>query len=254
MGYLPDRLRSAAVEVYFEANKDMHKARELFTARFPKHGIARLDMFINHWARAWQQRRSIQSAPKPGRPPVMPDGVARVCANAFKQGRMILGQRRGFSSVRQAVSKSATIKSALALHPISRRCLLKRMRRVDPSLVRRTESVKPALGILLRAKRRRVARKLKGKPLSYFQSVHWIDCKQMYIAPRDRKVWTDAAWGAPTVSDSRVGMNRSKLIRLKFYASVCWATGAACLFFVTGTSPAAFKVKPYKVMQPLLRL
>lgn len=248
MGYQPHRFRSAAVEAYFEARKDIHRARELFTARFPKHGIARLDVFINHWAKAWQQRHSIESAPKSGRPPVMPDATARECAIAFKQGRILAGQQRHFGSVKQAVRKSAAIQSALAKHPISRRCLLKRMRQVDPSLVQRTEDVKPALGILLRAERRRVAGILKKQPLDYFQSIHWIDCKQMYIAPRRRKVWTDAAWGAPTVSDGRVGMNSSKLIKLKFYASVCWATGAACLIFVTGTSPAAnVKLKAYKV-------
>lgn len=51
----------------------------------------------------------------------------------------------------------------------------------------------------------------------------------MYIASKKQIVWTNAAWGAPTVEDHRVALSSGKVVRLNFYASVCWATGACGL-------------------------
>lgn len=247
MVYQTEAIRKAAVEAFLTANRDIHRAQQLFTATHPRHRIVRLDKFIKQWVRIWDQQHHVKSAPKSGRPHKMPARVALACAAAFKAGRMIGGQQRHFSSLRQAVKHCPVIQRALIAYPISERFLLKRMRSLDRGLVRRTESVKPALSIRLMRERRLTSGWLRRQPVTYFQRIHWIDCKQMFVRPHDRKVWTDAAWGAPTVHDARAGMASNKLIKLKFYASVCWTTGHSMLIFVTGTSPAAVRVRPYTV-------
>ena len=247
MGEQSEAVRSAAVEAYLSANRDIHRAQQRFSATYPLHGIVRLDKFRIHWVRVWDLKHNVKSAPKPGRPHKMPATVALACSAAFKAGRIIGGQRKHFSSLPRAIPHCPVIQRALATYPITERFLLKRMRSLDKRLVRRTESVKPALSPKLMEERRQVSGWLRRQPISYFQRIHWIDCKQMFICPRDRKVWTDADWGAPTVHDGRAGMASSKLIKLKFYASVCWATGHSRLIFVTGTSPSAGKaLKAYK--------
>ena len=247
MGYQSEDVRSAAVEAYLSANRDIHRAQQRFSATYPLHGIVRLDKFMIHWVRVWDREHNVKSAPKPGRPHKMPASVALACSAAFKAGRILGGQRKHFSSLPRAIPHCPVIQRALATYPITQRFLLKRMRSLDERLVRRTESVKPALSPKLMEERRQVSGWLKRQPISYFQRIHWIDCKQMFICPRDRKVWTDAAWGAPTVHDGRAGMASNKLTKLKFYASVCWATGHSMLIFVTGTSPSAVKgLKAYQ--------
>ena len=247
MVYRNPAMRKGAIDALLSVHGDIKQAAAMFKDKFPSHGLSRVDKFILKWAKAWDQRHSIASLKLSGRPKVMPDRVVRTCATLFKLGRNLHGQRRHFSSIKQAVDNLPAIQKALAAHPISQRTLLKRMREVDPGIVRRVESVKPALRASLKAERRETAGKMKRESLAYFKSIHWIDMKQMYIAPKRRVVWTDAAWGAPTVEDHRVGLNSGKLVRLKFYASVCWATGAACLKFVTGTSPKAVTVRKYQV-------
>lgn len=251
MGYRNTTMRLGAVGALLGAQGDLKTATAIFKLKFPHHGLSKVDRFIAKWGKEWNQRGNVTSLQKSGRPKAMPDQVVRSCATLFKLGRNHGGQRRHFASIQHAVDCLPALQRALATHPISNRTLLKRMHEVDPGLVRRMESVKPALGATLKKQRRRISAFMLRKPLAYFKRIHWIDMKTMYIAPKKRLVWTDAAWGAPTVEDHRAAVSSGHVVRLKFYASVCWATGAADLKFVTGTSPKAVKVKKYVVRSPL---
>lgn len=254
MGYRSKVMRKGAVDALALAGGSISKAQDILASKFPNHGLSRPDKFISYWVRAWNQRQSMDSLPKSGRPHAMSDEQALLCATLFKLGRNIRGQRRHFTSIDQAVQHSPGLQAALEATPISNRTLLKRMRQVDPGIVRRVETVKPALRAALKQERRETSAFMLRQPAAYFKRIHWLDMKQMWIAPKRQLVWTDAAWGAPTVEDHRVALNSGKLVRLKFYASVCWATGAASLKFVTGTSPKAVKIKAYKVSSANLSL
>ena len=247
MVYRNKLMRKGAVDAVTRADGVISKARDIFASKFPSHGLSRPDKFIRYWLIHWRERQSMDSLPKSGRPPAMTDDQALLCALLFKLGRNIRGQRRHFTGIDDAVARSPGLQAALAATPISHRTLLKRMRQVDPGIVRRVESVKPALRASLKKERRETSAFMRRQPRDYFKQIHWLDMKQMYIAPKRRVVWTDAAWGAPTVEDHRVALSSGKLVRLKFYASVCWATGAASLRFVTGTSASAVKIRAYQV-------
>lgn len=247
MKYRSKALRKGAIDALLQADGGVRKAQHLFNSKFPSHGLSRPDKFIQYWARAWEDRQSMDSLAKSGRPPAMSDSQARQCALLFKLGSNIGGQRRHYTCIEDALESSPAFRSALAAKPVSHRTLRKSMRQVDPGIVRRVESVKPALGAKLKKERRATSAFMRKQKNDYFRRIHWLDMKQMYIAPKKRIVWTDAAWGAPTIEDHRVALSSGKLVRLKFYASVCYATGAACIKFVTGTSPKAVKIKAYQV-------
>ena len=190
-------LRKGAVDALAKADGGVRKAQHIFVSMFPNHGLSRPDRFILYWAKAWQDRQSMDSLPKSGRPPAMSDAQALHCATLFKLGRNVRGQRRHYTSIQQAIECSQPLRSALEQTPISQRTLLKRMRQVDPGIVRRVETVKPALSASLKKERRNVSAFMRTQPSDYFRSIHWLDMKQMYIAPKKQTVWTDAAWAHP---------------------------------------------------------
>ena len=64
MVYQTEAIRKAAVKAFLTANRDIHRAQQLFTATHPRHRIVRLDTFIKQWARVWDQQHNVRSAPK----------------------------------------------------------------------------------------------------------------------------------------------------------------------------------------------
>ena len=158
----PIKLRSDAQVCYAQAGnapKNRAVAARLFEELHPG-AVDRPDKFVGKWGDRFNEKGTVQDAPRSGRPPkVTPDDAQRA-AELFKAGRQ--PEQRGkpgspldkWRSVKQACDECAELQEIrVRSGECKHRTLLAAMKRVDRHLGVRTVRFKPKISAINRSKR-----------------------------------------------------------------------------------------------------
>lgn len=243
-------MRSYAAACYTTAGSGA-AAAALFTARYGPGAVARPSRFCKKWGTRLQQTGSVEDAYRCGPAHKVSDAAARQASKAFKAGAGSGDAVDGYSSIEQACTSNATLQAALAEAGCTARTLLRRMRQVDPYLVRRVLRIRPPLSAVNQAKRLQLARlhlqRWHNNP-TYFRRVIWLDAKKIYVgAPKGRAIWCDSRRGGnwlvathPALSSSG---GASVNIRLEYYAAVNAELGAVDMVWCSTTTGMKRKFK-----------
>jgi hypothetical protein len=201
---------------------------------------------LKRWCEGWADRDSYDNKKGGGRPRKITDSAELTrCCTALKRGRRIGGVWRHYTSIKEAAAYEKVIRTTAKKYGVSLKHLLRALHRHDPKLAMGKEKLRRYLDKAHRAERRRIARAMLRKPLSYFMRVFWLDAKHLYIVPPVGCVWCDAAeLGSLFVEDPTA---RSKPWCLNYYAVVNWFGGAVDLVWVSGTTGQKCT---FKVSQP----
>jgi hypothetical protein len=198
---------------------------------------------LKRWADGWADRDNYERKKGGGRPfKITSSEELTQCCTALKRGRRIGGVYRHYTSIKEAAAYEKVIRTTAKKYGVTLQHLLRALHRHDPNLARGKEKLRRYLDKEHRAERRRIARAMLRKPLSYFKRVFWLDAKHLYVVPPVGYVWCDAAeLGSLFVEDPAA---RTKPLCLNYYAVVNWFAGAVDLLWVTGTSglKSRFKV------------
>lgn len=247
----PADMRRAAVKAWYAGGQTLKGAVAKYKSFVPEGAQlpANLHSFIPDWVNHFEQYGSVQDAPRPGQPPMMPDTEADECirllVSGYKKGRAT----RFFRSVAQALKKSKALAQLAGKYGYGGRSLLRRLKARDPDLHRIT--LRPHHRLSAATKRQRLAycqRLLaKGKDAlrRYLARVVWIDAKKMYIAPKPHLVWAPHGGSRSSllVADSRLPGSPLATHKIHYYAAVNEVLGACHFKICSGTSGYAAMAK-----------
>lgn len=254
---------NAARKVEEELKTLSRDQQDAIRAILPDH----LPRAIRRWVLNFEQRGSVDDAPRSGRPRIVSQEVAKEAADA------VLAQH----PVTQREAKRCTaVRMALRKTGATLRTLYRAMRRVYPKLSKTklfeyklplTEANKKArvacakrllrlgtyMGVLRQGTRRTVAGGTTPIPgprspktrlrLKWVNRIIWIDAKKFYIKPTDFEAWGLRGSPSTVIGDKRV---RGKMV-IHYYAAVNLKHGGIMIKFVTGTKGPGYQHRVYKV-------
>jgi hypothetical protein len=252
-----------AVEVYFICLAPFHRVCDSYFRKFALKWVAR-----------FCATGSVQTITQ--RSPKLPDDIARKLAEKLLAGytvevevEMRVGRKRKrsvvkeqrqlwYRSIREFIARNPDVQQLLQEWNVSPRTLLRRMHAVA-KLSRRVLHPRAPLTDEHMRHRKHVCSKLLGMSAStgldplihYLSRVCWIDSKVYYIGPRDCLVYAKAGVDMTHI-DRRVTKNKSKQIKVVYYAVVNALLGPVYFEYVTGTSNHEQDphYKQYKVRLP----
>lgn len=190
---------------------NVNMAIQLFEASwntFSPERVVEVGTFILTNAVKFLDRGDLNDLPRPGRHQIVTDEVAKMCAEAFKDGYYIVtgideeGKIAGwdhkfFVSMSDATSHCPTIRSTLATYNVSSDYLLRRMHQVDKRLKHIKLDYKEELNDLQIKSRRTAALdmldKIEKDP-TILERICWVDEWHCWCTPKDAstRVWADA--------------------------------------------------------------
>lgn len=184
----------------------------------------------------WCERGTALAAPQPGRPPLIPDDLARKLAAAVKaRWKDKHGAHRGFRSVAHAKEKSPAFAKLAAEAGGADATVLAAMKRVDPKLGMVTQRVKPLFSERAKKVRRRAATKLLRLGLRPLMAAEFIDEASYGFSRLSCKVLGDTSKGEVLVADNRAPRSYSDYTVLHFCIAINWVVGAHFIVWLTGT-------------------
>lgn len=169
--------------------------------------VSDVELFLRNNMFKFVTTGSVHDLPRSGKPPTISDDLARQCAIAFKQGRMVnrvidedehvVGAVHQFyTCMWEAAAECDMIKNTLNDFNVSAKHLLHRMREVDPALTRVRLDFKLELNEQQLESRRKAAADMLQKheqDPTYLNRIIWGDEWHCWCSPRDADihVWCD---------------------------------------------------------------
>lgn len=256
MGRLPTPEPLLAMRTYaascYATSESPAAAAALLKERYGTGAPARPARFCKKWGERMAAAHTVHDAARPGRPTKVSAQAAATASSALKAGSGGGGAVEGYRSLAAALHANPTLKRVVCTAQCSPRTLLRRMRQVDPSLVKRRLSFRPPLSLVNRQKRLAIAKqhlqRWHNQP-TYFRRVMWLDAAKIKLLGRAAtSVWCDANQSSSERVVTHPALSSrgqaSKCIRLEYYAAVNTETGAIALIWCSTStgSDKQFKV------------
>ena len=240
----PVSSRKAAVKAYWWGHEDHHEAcgkyKELVPDPAERPNDNGLWGFITYWADHFNICDCcMQFRSPPGQQPAMPDDVADECISLLMGGYNVGRAHRWFSSVSDALKRSARLKQLADQYKYNNRTLLRRLKHRDPTISRRTLRFIKRLKAGARQQRLSYCKGLLAMGDAalqrYLARIVWVDAKNMYICPKPYLVY--APPGAQLlVADDRLPGSRYDVKKIHYYAGVNAVLGACHYKTCSGTT------------------
>lgn len=210
------------------------------------HTTEQLYSFVKDYSGKFGVRGTVMDERHPGQPPAMPDDVADRCIELLFAGYKRGPGRRYFSSIRQALVKSAELRAIVHQYydeDNAPHTLLRRLKQRDPTLHRRTlrfiKKLKKSAKNARLAYCERLLHLGEAALHRYLARVVWVDAKKLYVCPKPYLVYAPrgaTAAGGLLVGDDRLPGNQFDVKKIMYYAGVNSVLGACHLKICTGTT------------------
>jgi hypothetical protein len=243
-----DRIK--AVEAYNWEHGDKGKATQRMALWCPDlcsvHTYDQMFHFVEYWATVFSRTGTVESAPPPGQQPSMPDETAQACLDLLLRGFYKGRGHHFYRSISHALHKSQDLRDLCKGYyegEHAHRCLLRRLRRLDPTLTRHT--LRHIHGLTNAAMEKRLAYcqdllALGEDQLNkHLARIVWVDAKKMYVCPEDHLVYAPHGAtkdGSLLVYDKRLSKSQYDVKKIVYYAGVNAVLGACHFKICTGTT------------------
>jgi hypothetical protein len=230
----PFEPRIAAVGAMFIARGDQDKAVKAFET-LTTTMVAKPKRFISTWWDKFTSTLSLKSEKPTGRPPTMSEMMAMKASKLLKRGFVKGGVRHKYSSIQQAVKKNTTLSNIKSDLGISKKTMLRRMKAVDPNLIKHKQDKKPQLSEEHKQARLHAAMQLSQR-VGDLDRVIFIDAKHFFVSEADNAVYMDASEVDNVVTITQGPTKPKPAIKLYYYAAVNAKVGLVHIEFCTGTT------------------
>lgn len=239
--------RASAVMSYWWGHCDvaaaLHKYKELEPASAEFHTYDQLHHMIGRWSAYFADHFTVLSAPPPGQQPHMPNAEADTCIALLLGGYNKGRGHRYFTSVRDALNRSAALRALADAYHYNHRTLLRRLKRRDPTLHRSTlryfKKLRPATCAARVRYCEQLLRRGKDGVRRYLNRVIWVDSKLLYVTPKAHLVYASPAAveaGHLLVADSRLPGSGRDVTKVHYYAAVNGVLGGIYFKPCSGTT------------------
>jgi hypothetical protein len=239
----PVHMRYSAVKALWWAHGNHSQAAELFKEWEPDAAARPADpnlrSFMEYWSVCLLSRYRLDITPPPGQQPRMSDEEAEQCIQLLLGGYTFRGRKYYYTSVNDALKRNSELKQLADKHGYSNSTLLKRLKKKDPSLCRRTLRFVKALSKAQRQARIDYCLPLllrgHGALQRYLSRVIWIDSKKLYVCPEEYLVYApkDAQL---LVTDKRLPNTIYDIKKINYYSAANAVLGAVHFKICTGTT------------------
>lgn len=196
---------------------------------------------------------NVADTPRPGRPPKLPTAKAKRAAALLKSGGTTTptdarsqpgtSKKQRFNTVSEALATSKELHGLLDNSGLAFKSFLRRLKQVDPGLVRRRLDVKPPFTRALRDQRAAAALEWlhlwKKHGEKFTRRLVYLDAATIIVGdPGSARVWVwcDAADPAVQEVHSLGELDPAKAIKIKFYIAVTAEHGPIMFYPTTGTT------------------
>ena len=166
--------------------------------------------------------------------------IAKKAAKIYQRGFTLRGKQLPYSSIADALAKSAALRRIQQDCKCRATTLLRHMKRADPVGMQTSPiHFKPTLTPQQKAARQKAAETLLSRSDHYFQRVMWLDAATVIIRPRNYRGTLGGrqiAGGGYVLEDPRMKWNKKDAQVIYFYIAVNAVKGAVSLIEVTGTT------------------
>lgn len=235
--------RLSAIECWYafrdveDATLRKRKASKLFRQLNKGHLPAKPARYISDWVEHLQSYGTLSSLSPAGPKQRLPKSAVRQAIELLYEGYENEGRQLAYTSMSEALEHNSGLKRILSRYSVEADTLLRRMRKLCPSVRKRLLKMKRQLTPEQQARRLTDVETLLRKwPVEKLQRVFWIDAATIIIRPKGIKVYLPPGHRALVFADPRLQRHSSKIQKLKFYICVNAILGPVALVFTSGTT------------------
>jgi hypothetical protein len=236
-------VRRAAVRFYEQAGHCQKEAGALLKAHLEGVAPAKPGKFCKDWWQRWRDNRSVESLPKPGRPPKVPRSLAAKIATEIEKNARSNTESAYFCSISDVVDQNPALKEEmgqLGAHPKTiERAVLK----ASPNLTKRKVKVQVQLSDQQKESRRKFAAAMKRCPQYKRNAMVFID-ESSFDLKHESKSIVFAARGKSLPPRTSPHACKKARFHVHYLGAVMHGVGSVAFIPLTGTTG---KPKLYKV-------
>lgn len=192
---------------------------------------------IRTWVENLEKYGTLSTRRAPGAQIKLPKSAVKRAIELLYEGWESEGRQLAYTSINEALQHSPDLAAILTEHKIKPDTLLRRMRKLLPSVKKRLLFLKRQLTPeQQQARLDAVKRLLKHWPVERLDHVMWVDATTIILKPRGIKVYLPPGSRALVFSDDRLQRHSSNIRKLKFYICVNAILGPVALVFTSGTT------------------
>lgn len=240
--YSTEDLRKQAAAAYLMADGDLDQATFFFVDKVgTDHNISHLRKYISRWGVRFDQFGNVANASRDRSSSRKVDSseaikAAKIYQKGFKSG----GRQLPFSSIKDALEKSAALKQIQQECECSAETLYRHMCQADPTgMQSRPVEFRKQLTDEQKMERVEAARWYLQRSDDWFKRVFYIDGAKVVVAPKGYRGTLggrQVSGGTYVLEDARLKIGKRKTKTIAFYVCVNALEGAVGIVIVTGTS------------------